>query len=215
MPRTLPYALGLAAVIASGIVYGSWTGRWRKSPELEARAAKLRDLPDRVGRWQSTPADLEPDALALAGAEGWWSRRFTDERTGARVQAILLCGRPGPISVHAPQACYAGAGYALEAPPIKYAPPAAPDAAPAEFWTGKFKQPGAGGEELRIFWSWTGDGAWRASDYPRWDFARLPALYKLYVIHETAGPAGRLDDDPAAAFLREALPELTRALSAH
>lgn len=213
MTRTLPYAAGLAVVVASGIVYGAWTGRWQKSADLEARAARLRDLPDRIGRWDSEPADLEPDAVALAGAEGWWSRRFTDERTGAQVQAILLCGRPGPISVHPPQACYAGAGYGLEAPPIKYAPLIGPDAAPAEFWTGKFKQPGAGGEELRIFWAWYGGGAWRASDNPRWDFARLPALYKLYVIHETGG-GGRLDDDPAARFLREALPELTRTLSA-
>ncbi len=52
-----------------------------------------------------------------------------------------------------------------------------------------------------------------ASDNPRWDFAHLPALYKLYVIRETGGRTTTLDDDPAADFLRRLLPEASRVLS--
>ena len=212
MTRILTFAAGLAVVIASGVVYGAWTQRWQKSADLEARAAKLRDLPDEVGRWKSRPADLDPEALAMAGAEGSWVRRFTDERTGAQVLVILLCGRPGPISVHQPETCYGGAGYALAAPPIRYTPRRGDGAPAAEFWTGKFKQPEVGGQELRIFWSWFGDGAWSAPDNPRLAFARLPALYKLYIIRET-DDRERLDDDPAADFLRALLPGLSRTLS--
>ena len=214
MTRTLTFAAGLAVVIASGMVYGAWTQRWQKSADLEARAAKVRDLPDEVGRWKSQPADIDPGALELAGAEGWWSRRFTDPRTGSQLLVILLCGRPGPISVHRPETCYGAAGYALAAPPIRYTPPLGANAPPAEFWTGKFKQPQVGGQELRIFWSWYADGGWRAADNPRLTFARLPALYKLYVIRETDGRGERLDDDPAVEFLRALLPGLSRTLSA-
>ena len=226
MTRALTFAAGLAVVIASGLAYGAWTQRWQKSAGLEARAAKLRQLPDDFGPWKGHAADLDADALALAGAEGWWVRRFTDERSGASLLVILLCGRPGPMSVHKPEACYGGAGYEVEAPPVKYAPMAGDSLreSPAnrgasgplsagECWTAKFKEAAAGGRELRIFWSWYGDGGWRASDNPRWDFARLPALYKLYVIRETTGRAERLDDDPAADFLRRLLPEASRVLS--
>jgi hypothetical protein len=209
MTRTLTFAAALAVIVASGLVYGGWTQRWQKSAELEARAARLRDLPDKIGPWKGAPAELPPEALALAGAEGSWVRRFIDERTGTSVLVILLCGRSGPVSVHPPEACYGSAGYALEAPPVRYTPPGE---APAEFWSGKFKQPEAGGRELRLFWAWNGDGAWRAPDNPRWTFAHLPALYKLYVIRETGGAAGRPDDDPAADFLRRLLPEAARAL---
>ena len=213
MTRALTFAIGLAVVIASGVVYGAWTQRWQKSADLEARAALLRDLPADVGRWKSQPVELESDSLAMAGAEGWWARRFTDDRTGSQVLVILLCGRPGPISVHRPETCYGGAGFALAAPPIRYTPQRADGAAAAEFWTGKFKQPEVGGQELRIFWSWYGDGAWQAADNPRLTFAHLQVLYKLYVVRETDGYAERLDDDPAGDFLGALMPTLTHTLS--
>src|SRR5438067_10588139 len=169
MTRTLTFLAGLAVVIGSGAVYGAWTQRWQKSADLEAQAAKLRNLPEQVGSWKGEAIDLDDDALAMAGAEGWWVRRFTDERTGSIQLVILLCGRPGPMSVHRPENCYRAAGYVLEAPAIKYTPPSlllsppeGEDAGrpPAELWTGKFKQQEAGGRELRVFWSWYADGAW-------------------------------------------------------
>ncbi len=209
-PLWLTFAAGFAVVVASGLAYGAWTQRWRKSADLTARAAQLTQLPDEFGPWKGQPAELDADALALAGAEGWWVRRFTDERSGATLLAIILCGRPGPLSVHKPETCYGGAGYEMEGPAIKYTPPEAPGAA---CWTGKFKEGRAGGQELRIFWSWYADGGWCAADNPRWDFARLPALYKLYVVRETAGRVERLDDDPAADLLRRLLPEASRVLS--
>lgn len=187
MTRVLTFAAGLIVVIASGVVYGAWTQRWQKSADLEARAAKLRDLPDEFGRWKGRPAELDAESLALAGAEGWWVRRFTDERSGTTLLVILLCGRPGRLSVHKPETCYGAAGFEVEAPPVKYTPAGA---APDQCWTGKFKEDQPGGRELRIFWSWYGDGGWRV---------RQPALG----LRPFAGPLqalryprnGRADDD--------------------
>jgi Protein of unknown function (DUF3485) len=212
--RILTFAVGLAIVIASGAVYGAWTQRWQESVVLESAIAKLQSLPEQVGRWKARPADLDRDALDMTGAKGWWIRRFTDERTGSSLLVILLCGRAGPLSVHKPETCYTSAGYTLTAAPVHYTIRPDSEAAPAEFWTGVFKKPEVGGQQLRIFWSWYGLGAWRGADNPRWTFAHLPALYKLYVIRETNGRPERLDDDPAAEFLRRLLPELSRTLSA-
>src|SRR4051794_5474355 len=117
MTRILTFAVGLAVVIASGVVYGAWTQRWQESAALETAVAKLPGLPEQVGPWKGQPAELEQDALEMAGAKGWWVRRFTDERTGTSLLVILLCGRAGPLSVHKPETCYAGAGYDLSSPP--------------------------------------------------------------------------------------------------
>jgi hypothetical protein len=214
MNRILTFAVGLAIVIASSVVYGAWTQRWQESAALESAVAKLQSLPDEVGRWKAQPADLDRKALDMAGAKGWWVRRFTDERTGTSLLVILLCGRAGPLSVHKPETCYTAAGYALTSAPIRYTVHGDAEATAAEFWTGIFKKPEVGGEQLRIFWSWYDGSAWRAADNPRWTFAHLPALYKLYVIRETNGRPERLDNDPAAEFLRRLLPETSHTLSA-
>ena len=70
------------------------------------------------------------------GREGWWVRRFTNRRTGARVEVLLLCGNSGRMCVHRPETCYGGAGYQLAFPPVRYSLPSAGPA--AEFWTARF-----------------------------------------------------------------------------
>ncbi len=214
MMRNLTFAAGLTIVIASGFVYGAWTQRWQASTALETAVAALNALPEQVGPWKAAPAELDKDALDMAGAKGWWVRRFTNGRTGASVMVILLCGRAGPMSVHKPETCYTGAGFSLTASPVRTAIHVVGEDAPAEFWTGVFKKPEAGGQHLRIFWSWFDGRAWRAAENPRWSFAQLPALYKLYIIRETSGRPERFDKDPAAELLRGLLPDLTRTLAA-
>ena len=51
---------------------------------------------------------------------------------------LLVCGRPGPVSVHTPDVCYAGVGYAMENPPVLYQPPSATPS--GEFWMADFVQ---------------------------------------------------------------------------
>ena len=143
-------------------------------------------------------------------------RRFTENRRDGRaLNVLLVCGRPGPISVHTPDICYAPeSGYAFlpgePGPgPLAYGSPSRS----AETWRGDFiKQNSVTPSGLRIFWSWSiGDG-WKAPTNPRLAFARSRFLYKLYVIRETSGTAGPAEDDPGGNFLKDFLPELDRAL---
>jgi hypothetical protein len=91
---------------------------------------------------------------------------------------------------------------------------AAPDGAAAQFQTAPFVKADADGPvHLRIYWSWCAGGPWLAADSPRVAFARYPALYKFYVIHETTAAPGRPEEGPAAEFIKLALPALNRALS--
>jgi hypothetical protein len=205
-----------AVVLVTGFVHGTWTQRWHESAEVDAAVARLDAVPTHVGSWTAGDAEtIEPDVLKAAGAQGCWMRSFTSAATGQRVHVVILCGHTGKMCVHRPENCYPGQGYDLVAAPVHQGIKLADGAPDAEFWTARFAKPEVttGGSQLRIFWAWNAAGQWKAPEYPRWTFAPQPYLYKLYVIRELPTHNERLADEPAAEFLRQFLPELTRALA--
>jgi hypothetical protein len=215
MTRTATVLSAATVVLVTGIVHGTWTQRWRAAAEIDAAAARLEDVPTRAGGWKGTAAGpIPPDVLRSTGARGSWTRTFTSADTGQKVLVILLCGPTGRMSVHRPENCYPSQGYDLVADPLRQTIQS-PGAADAEFWTARFAKPEVttGGAQVRIFWSWNAAGRWQAPEFPRWTFAPQPYLYKLYVIRELPPRPERAEDDPAAEFLRQFLPELTRALA--
>lgn len=213
MSKLLLFLAALAVILGGGLAHGVWTERWQRSAALDAAAGRLSQLPDDFPGWKAEVIELDAASATVAGARASWVRRFTHTQTGESVTAVVLCGKPGRMSVHRPEYCYACAGYEMTAPAAACRFPA-PGAAPAQFWTAPFAKAEPGGPvHLRIYWSWFAGDGWQAPDSPRVAFAARPALYKLYVIHETPAAPGRPDEGPAAEFLRLALPALTRALS--
>jgi hypothetical protein len=211
MIRSLPLLVGLSLVLMVAVVQGVWTQRWQKSADLEAAVERLAYAPGDLGTWKAEPVEFDAEALAEAGAQGSWVRRYTDARSGASVLVILLCGRSGKMSVHQPEHCYRGAGYEMLAEPVAHTIPGDP---PAACWTTRFrKEETTGNVQLRIFWTWFGDGRWQAPVNPRLTFAPLPALYKLYVVHELSPQQQRLEQDPALDLLHLLLPALRQALA--
>src|SRR6266567_3229759 len=110
MNRTIVILLSAAGVVLlSGVVHGLWTQRWYHSGEVAAAAARLDDIPERVGPWTAVAGDPIPEReLKAAGAEGCWQRTFTSGVTGHKVTVVLLVGRTGKMSVHRPENCYPG-----------------------------------------------------------------------------------------------------------
>ena len=211
--RTLPILTALAVVIPCGVVHGLWTDRWVVSAEPGASAAKLSRLPLTVGEWEGEAVAVDAGGRGAAGVAGHLARRYRNRVTGGVVSVLLVCGRPGPVSVHTPDVCYGGAGYDLADPPTRFAAPPGSAARPAEFWVADFHQVGSAvPARLRIFWAWSAAGAWQAPDNPRLAFARFPALYKLYVLREVTAAGERPEDDACAAFLRPLLSELDQCL---
>jgi Protein of unknown function (DUF3485) len=208
MIRQLLLSLGILVLLAGGLLHGMWTERWQRSPILESAVARMRDLPDDIGPWKGRPAEQDPDALAMAGAMGHWSRNFVHANTGEEVLVIVLCGRPGQMSAHRPEHCFTSAGFEMNSPALHYQL----DNPSTEFWTAPFhKEESNGPVNLRIFWSWLGSSGWEAPANPRWTFSRERALYKLYVIRASAGMTP-LTSDPSTGFLAELLPVLNHHL---
>src|SRR5262249_10183186 len=154
--------------------------------------------------------ELGEREVAIGELEGYLSRRYVHRRTGVAVSALLVCGRPGPISVHTPEVCYAGAGYAQVGAPRAYEGPAG---SPSRVRVPDFeKRNVATPTLLRICLAWGSGGEWSAPANPRWAFAGRPWLYKFYVVREMTRAGEPLEGDPAGELIKGLVPQLQEAL---
>jgi hypothetical protein len=200
----------LLAVPGSGLVTGFWTGRWGSLPAVQRAAARLERVPlTPLGDWDVRARELNPRAVRIAELEGYISRDYV-HRTGTIVSVLLVCGRAGPISVHTPEICYAGAGYISGAAPKTIE---GPGGVPARFLVRDFRKGNVATPTLlRIFLSWGYKGGWSAPARPRLTFFDKPYLYKLYVIRTMSKPNEAIDQDPANELIKKLMPQLQEAL---
>jgi hypothetical protein len=210
MMRTLPAVTASLLLIAAGLVHGFWTDRWAPSNAATEAAARLDAIPLEIGEWrgEALEAKITP---AMGNITGFVQRRYVNRRTRQALTISLVCGRPGPVSIHPPDVCYGASGYEVGARTREKI------GAAGEFFTADATKANAIDEtRLRLYWSW-GDGKnWTAPNNPRFTFVcgRLPVLYKLYVLRSLAGPEETKPDEPCQAFLKVLLPELERSLFA-
>jgi hypothetical protein len=193
-------ASGLLA--AAGVVHGLWTDRWRAPADVMKAAQELQRVPAEVGAWRG--ADVPSDGPG-PGVAGCVQRRYERRPDGAHVNVALVCGRPGPVSIHTPEACYGASGFRVgnrhkvELPGL------------GTFWcTDAVRRSTTDEMRLRIYYGWHTAAGWSAPDDPRPTFAREHLLHKLYVVRELGGTD--LREEPCEEFLREFLPALGRTV---
>jgi hypothetical protein len=207
--KSLLAAVALLAL--TGLGHRWWAGSQQDAAAVAAAA--LDKVPRTVGPWRGRDLALHPDEADWARYAGALWRRYEDQESGQVVSLLLVCGRPGPVSVHTPDVCYPGVGYDLLDQPrrVEVAAPALPR--PAQLWTARFARPDdPAAPRLRIYWSWRAGANWEAADEPRLAFAPFPALYKLYVVCETSAAGETRGGDASVDFLRQLLPELENTL---
>lgn len=213
MTRLLPLIVAVFALVAAGVAHGLRTDRWGAKADVKAAAARLDDVPLKVGEWEGRPTEVDARQLAVAEAEGHLSRTYVNRRTGAEVSVVVLCGRPGPLSLHSPEVCYGGAGFGMTGD-RSTVPLTGEGSPPAELFNARFVKPGVAPETLNVFWAWkASDGNWAANADPRLTYVRSTVLYKLYLVRRLARPDEDLSKDPCPDFLRAFLPELEKRLS--
>jgi Protein of unknown function (DUF3485) len=214
MMRTFPIVAAIVVVLSSGVAQGLWSHRWTASHDIGAAVARLDRVAMKVGDWEGEDQEFDRRQLEQAEIDGYIMRRYKHRRSGALMSILLVCGRTGPIAVHSPDVCYSGAGYELTADPVRKALEPAGGGPPAEFWRGDFsKQNSITPLNIRIYWSWSNGGPWKAPGNSRLTFAGSPVLYKLYVIHGSGVAAERdKDTDPGVEFIQALLSGLTKSL---
>jgi hypothetical protein len=211
MKNILLVVAAMVLILGAGLVDGAWTNRWRSSRALADQAAGLEKVPMVIGEWKASPLDMPAGDLAMTGAVGHLSRRYTSESRGITLTVLLLCGLPGRISTHTPDVCFPGAGFTLDSPADFSRQYGSPERE-AQFRTAVATRGTTSPSVQRIFWGWNDSKAWSAPEDPRWKFASAPALCKLYVVRETAGAVVDPKDDPCNDFLALFLPEVDRCV---
>lgn len=193
-PASTGWVVAIGLLLVSGIVQGRLTGRWATSSALREAVARLDLMPRQVGTWIGEDAEVDRATLERVGIGGGIVRRYRDTRTGATATVMLVCGRPGPVSVHTPEVCYGGAGYELAAPPSEPIP---------GFLAATMARPGgAVPDRLQVYWSWNASGHWEVPTNPRLTYGPRPYLYKLYVIRSATSAGDDLASGPAADLAR-------------
>jgi hypothetical protein len=222
MSRYLPIIGAAVLLLAYGLAEGYWTNRWSLPPQLAEAPERLAAIPRQVGEWQGEDAELDPRQIKQGNIHAALLRRYTSRVTGETLSVLIVCGRPGPITVHSPEVCLGGAGFELEQPE-KLKEITGPGLSGDDtFWAGRFHKPGAAVPEvMELHWSWNARGDWQAVEGARLYFARERALFKLYVTRALTRPdgpgaekaEGGDERNPSREFLAAFLPEVRRALS--
>jgi hypothetical protein len=207
MMRLLAALTASLLTLAGGYVHGLWTDRWQPAVEPAVALERYNTIAMALGDWLGEPVAASTSASDAAGD---LQRRYVNRKTGQVVVVALVCGRPGPVSIHTPDACYVASGFAVGEPRRTSGPDQN-----SEFWTTDAVRTRVTEEtRLRLYWAWNAGQGWSAPDSPRQRFASFPVLHKLYVLRELAGPGETVKEEPCLAFMRVFLPELDRALFA-
>lgn len=200
-------------VVGNGVVHGIITHRWTKPVSLKALADTLEQLPLEFGDWQGTRSEVDPVVLRAAEAAGAYQATFVNVATGEMANALLLCGRPGPMSVHLPEYCYAGFGYRTDGDPVVVTVKTKTGAEMTFRKIRMVRETSEGvPEEIIVYHAWYDGTSWSAPRFPRLAFATAPYLYKLYIT-TMPEPLGATAVDPCPALAKDLCPLIEQAAS--
>jgi EpsI family protein len=212
--KYLPILAAVVLMAIGGVLQGMWSERWGSFPELQVLAAQMSEIPKQIGEWQGEDeAQSDEKILKIAGAEGEMVRSYKNAN-GDVVRVSMICARLQDIFYHSPDRCYPAAGFEMQGDPQ-------PEVfeigdRTAEFFTTSFlKSEPTGTHQERGYWSWSGDGTWKAAKNPKLEFANdAHALYKLYIFASVPALTKQKtsDHDFCQDFIRVFVPAVERAL---
>jgi hypothetical protein len=202
----------LAGLLVTGIMHGRITDRWRYSDTLQSALSKLPQLPLLVGNWDGTILEVDTEGTARRGAGSYVSARFVNRLQGDVVYVTLVCGRPGPLSLHPPTICLPAHGFSQNGAEVRLSIPLGGELGKNEFCTAEFLKTGVVPEHTRFYWSYSAGGRWSVPADPRISLAGHPAVYKLYFFHRSSQADDPLGENPCLPFLRAYVPELQKVL---
>lgn len=204
---------GIILLLASGILHGIQTGRWRDPEVLDRAAERLENIPRRFGNWNSHSLELSERQLKVAEASGGIAARYEtfDAQAGPRaVEVMFLCGPFGPIAVHPPTVCFRGVGYQQLSEEKRVEVEDTAGKSLGTFWSTEFERTVDGvPQRIRTWWGWTDGKEWKAPQNPRFAFAGTPVLYKIYFTEDVSAT-----ESPSAipTFAQQLLPRMNESV---
>jgi hypothetical protein len=211
MGRVLIPLLIALTLVASGLAHGYLSDRWTPRADEQVREARARldAFPNQDGEWDGLPRRWSEFDQGREDRD-FITREYVNRLNGNAVGMLMAAGHSRNVwRWHTPDQCYPAAGYDIVAPKSKVS--IALDGIDAEFFHADFTLPrGSAPDHVRVFWAFSGDGRWIASD-DRLSFGHYTNLYKVYVLRRLLRPDEPLENDPCLDFLKVALPRLNSA----
>jgi len=213
--RRTPLVLGAALLLvaANGVVHGIITHRWTRPVDMSALARALERLPQQIGPWKGEWSEIDPLLRRAAEAAGALQGTYVNQETGQVLTTLVLCGRPGPMSVHMPEHCYAGLGYQQQGNATRVTLDGL-NGETIEFRKLTMVRQTHEGvpEQILVYHGWNDGQSWSAPALPRLVFANARFLFKVYVTTPPV-PVGADFDDPVPEFLPRLCQEIERCIA--
>ncbi len=215
MKRDYLLILSLIAITGMTIASGAIHGRMKSSydaAEAADIASLLEGIPDQMGDWQLISSnelgDYVVDVLECAG---YVLRTYEDEERGQAVTMSVICGPPGPTSVHTAEICYDSRGKTIqqERRRVHLETTTGLD---EEFWTLTFKSNDIDANLTRVYYAWSAGDRWQAPKQPRISLAKYNYLYKIQLAAVVPAGTDLVAHDPCRDFLRDFVPALSKYL---
>ena len=217
MKLVLPVAVALVIIGIGTYVQGVLSERWEKNrtEKLVGFTSRLSEVPLTIGDWEGIDQPTDEEQFERSHCDGQVSREYRNLRNGDVVSVYLVSGTGRHVTIHTPDWCYRGAGYDMESPHIGYAIPVEEIDPDPEFRTTTFNKPDeltGTSDRLRIFWTFTDDGAWQSPASPKPAFGARDAMYKMYFITTAAQHRESPEDSPTLEFAEEFIPVVNKVL---
>jgi hypothetical protein len=215
----VPVVVAVVLIAGQAYLQGIWTGRWNQkdvSQELQSHIERMSHIPTAFGDWDSIESPISQRELDASGSLSAFSRRFASKSDPSKVvEVFVVCGLSRDIAQHTPDQCYPLSGFDEVEDPQAYDIEIGGDHKNLlEFRTNRFRKAHSiMPQDLRIFWSFSGDGKWESPSIPKFSLAHFPALYKIYVNTSVRGATStRADDSAGVKFLKDFMPILNSTL---
>lgn len=175
---------------------------------------RLADLPRTLGPWDGDDEALDPAIARATGSTDSISRVYQHRITGQRIALIVLFGPSTEMYIHAPEVCYAAAGYEQTVGPRPRAVTAGGAAWP--FHELVFSRGEGGLAELQeVYYTWRYSGAWTPGLLTQKGFERIPGMFKVHVARGVKDTEmDNLDvGNPCEDLLARLMPEIDRRIA--
>jgi hypothetical protein len=177
---TILTASVLILTVASGMWHGRISNRWGPPTSMRPAMDKLPGIPRDMGDWTLVDEqELAPQVVEVLQCQSYLYRIYRHQKSGQKVNIVILLGPPGPISVHTPEICYSGQGFRPDGGRVTLALSQPEKPEKDEFWSVRMKPLQEDGFVQQVYYAWSAGDRWTKPDNPRWTFRRQPYLYKL------------------------------------
>jgi hypothetical protein len=209
--NSMRYYSGVAAVVAltliAGLVHGKLTNRWGVPADMKEAAGRFDRIPSEYGDWVlESREEMTETVVTTLECEGYLNGRFVNRVSGARVNAFIVLGPPGPISVHTPEVCYNSQGKDIREERVRVPIKDSHSDLDNEFWMVTMRSRDVNAEWLRVYYAWGNKDRWTAPESPRVSFGGQSLLFKFQLAINLPPDADASETDTCQQFLKAFMP---------